>query len=71
MYRNSKKHTDFITFLIAVVIILLCLSITMGSTEAIVAEGYTEYCEMVELWESTEGNYGWPPFQGPCEPSPP
>lgn len=71
MNRNSRKHDDFITFLIAVVILLLCLSVAMGSTEDIVAEGRVEYCEMVELWESTGGSYGWPPFQGPCEPPSP
>ena len=25
-----------------------------------------QYCEMVELWEKTKGNSGWPPYKGEC-----
>jgi len=25
------------------------------------------YCEMLEIWEETDGQYGWPPYKGECE----
>ena len=25
------------------------------------------YCEMVEIWDQTDGEYGWPPYKGECE----
>jgi hypothetical protein len=24
------------------------------------------YCEMVEIYEQTGGQYGWPPYKGKC-----
>ena len=24
------------------------------------------YCEMVQAWHSSGGEYGWPPFEGEC-----
>ena len=25
------------------------------------------YCEMVDIWNETDGQYGWPPYKGDCE----
>jgi len=25
------------------------------------------YCEMIELWNETDGDAGWPPYKGECE----
>ena len=25
------------------------------------------YCDMVELWDQTGGEAGWPPYNGKCE----
>jgi len=25
------------------------------------------YCEMVQAWHSSGGEYGWPPFEGECD----
>ena len=25
------------------------------------------YCEMVEIWDQTDGDSGWPPYKGECE----
>ena len=25
------------------------------------------YCEMVDLYHETDGEYGWPPYNGNCE----
>ena len=27
----------------------------------------TEYCEMVELWKSSDGENGWPAYKGECK----
>ena len=27
----------------------------------------TRYCEMLELWNETDGDAGWPPYNGKCE----
>ena len=26
----------------------------------------SHYCEMVELWQETNGDAGWPPYKGEC-----
>jgi len=26
-----------------------------------------QYCEMVELWHESDGEHGWPPYDGECE----
>ena len=32
------------------------------------AERHAElYCEMVDIWHETAGEYGWPPYKGECE----
>jgi len=25
------------------------------------------YCDMIELWDETDGDAGWPPYDGDCE----
>jgi len=25
------------------------------------------YCQMVDMWNETDGQYGWPPYKGECE----
>ena len=25
------------------------------------------YCEMLDIWNETDGQYGWPPYKGECE----
>jgi len=25
------------------------------------------YCEMVDIWDQTGGDAGWPPYKGECE----
>jgi len=25
------------------------------------------YCEMLDIWNETNGEYGWPPYKGDCE----
>ena len=25
------------------------------------------YCEMVDAWHQSGGEYGWPPFEGECD----
>jgi len=25
------------------------------------------YCEMLDIWNETDGQYGWPPYKGGCE----
>jgi len=25
------------------------------------------YCEMLDIWNETDGEYGWPPYKGECE----
>lgn len=26
-----------------------------------------QYCEMVQVWHETAGEYGWPPYKGECQ----
>ena len=28
------------------------------------------YCAAVDAYHATDGQYGWPPYRGPCEPWP-
>ena len=25
------------------------------------------YCQMLGIWNETDGQYGWPPYKGDCE----
>jgi hypothetical protein len=25
------------------------------------------YCEMLDIWNETGGEYGWPPYKGDCD----
>ena len=25
------------------------------------------YCQMLDIWNETDGEYGWPPYKGDCE----
>lgn len=38
-----------------------------GQSDYAEQEGrYADYCEMVELYKSSGGEHGWPPYQGEC-----
>lgn len=40
----------------------------IGNMEKADAEAERElYCEMVETYHETGGEYGWPPYKGECE----
>lgn len=30
-------------------------------------EAQSHYCEMVQAWHDSRGEYGWPPFNGECK----
>lgn len=39
----------------------------IGSADRAEAERQQDqYCEMIELWEQTNGDAGWPPYKGEC-----
>jgi len=28
---------------------------------------HERYCDMVQIWHETSGEYGWPPYKGECK----
>jgi len=47
---------------------MLALYGWVGSMDRADAEAErSHYCEMVEAWEQSGGEYGWPPYDGKCE----
>lgn len=44
-----------------VLLILVIAYLFLDSAE------YDPYCDMVSIWEETNGNFGWPPFRGECD----
>jgi len=30
-------------------------------------EAQSHYCQMVQAWHDSRGEFGWPPFNGECE----
>lgn len=53
-----------LTYIIAVFV--LCLALVLTGKPEQQAE-YNHYCEMVEIYKDSGGEYGWPPFRGECE----
>ena len=64
MNRSNQRNT----LLLATLILLLA-----GQWDADVEErAALDYCQMVELFEKTNGEYGWPPREGlVCAPEQP
>jgi len=56
-----------------IVYVLICAALLgayglIGSMDRADAEQQQDhYCEMVQLWEETNGDAGWPPYKGECK----
>ena len=54
------------------VLLLLAVMISLGfagyfsDTVSDAERDYLLYCDMVDLWHSTGGDLGWPPYKGEC-----
>lgn len=46
----------------------LAVMVLIGNMEAEDAKAEREhYCKMLDIYEKTDGEYGWPPYKGECE----
>lgn len=52
--------------LFAFIILLLALGQILPSESTEKSE-QEHYCEMVEIHQDSNGQYGWPPFKGECK----
>lgn len=53
-----------------IIILTICLILVLIVSNADYNEAVNErkrYCDMVQLFESTNGQYGWPAYDGECE----
>jgi len=56
-----------ILYAIGTALFLAMLSI-VGNMEAEDRKQERErYCQMLDIWNETDGEYGWPPYKGDCE----
>ena len=55
--------------LAVVALALVFVSVILLSNEDYkdAVEAQSHYCEMVQAWHDSRGEYGWPPFNGECE----
>jgi len=53
-------------YVIAIAAMLLLYGLVGSADRADAEAERQQYCEMVELWEQTNGDAGWPPYKGEC-----
>ena len=55
--------------LAVVALALVFISVILLSNEDYkdAVQAQSLYCEMVQAWKQSGGEYGWPPFNGECE----
>ena len=54
--------------LMAMIVAALIAGLYVTGGDQSEAERQAElYCEMVQIWDQTGGEYGWPPYKGECE----
>ena len=56
-----------ILYAIGAALFLAMLSIVGNMNAEDKRQERERYCQMLELWNDTDGKYGWPPYKGDCE----
>ena len=56
-----------ILYAIGAALFLAMLSIVGNMNAEDKRQERERYCQMLELWNDTDGEYGWPPYKGDCE----
>ena len=56
-----------ILYAIGAALFLAMLSIVGNMNAEDKRQERERYCQMLELWNETDGQYGWPPYKGECE----
>ena len=46
--------------LVGIVFVLVLTAAEVSDEQA----AQDEYCEMVDIWDRSKGEYGWPPYRG-------
>jgi len=52
-----------ITIICIVMFAMIGMSTSQTSDLALLQDANTEYCEMVELWNNSNGDLGWPDYK--------
>lgn len=55
---------DAIKSTLCVILLVLCAGIVGYFDKADQEIEQKNYCEMVKIWESSKGQYGWPAYNG-------
>lgn len=63
---NMLTSYHLVGGLLAAVLILAWLTISELDYQDQVKQDEL-YCEMTEMWRTTQGEAGWPPYQGDCD----
>ena len=56
-----------ILYAIGAALFLAMLSIVGNMNAEDKRQERERYCEMLDIWNETDGEYGWPPYKGDCE----
>jgi len=56
----------FLAYAIAITLALVAWGM-LGKSDNLEAQKQRDtYCDMIELWDETNGGAGWPPYKGEC-----
>jgi hypothetical protein len=57
----------FLIYAIGITLALVAWGI-LGKSDNLEAQKQRDtYCDMIALWDETNGDAGWPPYKGECE----
>lgn len=62
---NNDYKKAAIWFGLGVVLAIVLTGEPEGATAA--KADRSQYCQMIELYAATKGEYGWPPYKGGCD----
>jgi hypothetical protein len=52
---------------ILIVVIVVLALLLASALDTIGDQHQQQYCEMVDLWDRTNGELGWPAYKGECD----
>jgi len=64
---HSERIIPYSAWALLVVFLLLSGLILMNEEKMSEQIERDHYCDMVEIYDKTEGDYGWPAYDGPCD----
>jgi hypothetical protein len=64
---HNERIIPYSAWALLVVFLLLSGLILMNEEKMSEQIERDHYCDMVEIYDKTKGDYGWPAYDGPCD----